>query len=64
MFPIQDKMPGKNGGDVETFFGPSVKIEGKFFSQGNVVIEGMVSGTLKTENNLHIGKNADRKSVV
>ena len=48
----------KEGGDVETIIGPSVKVEGDFMSKGNVTVEGMVSGTLKTDKDLKIGVGA------
>lgn len=48
----------KEGGDVETIIGPSVKVEGDFVSKGNVTVEGMVSGTLKTDKDLKIGVGA------
>ena len=44
--------------DVETIIGPSVNVEGDFVAAGNVVVEGTISGTLKTENNLTVGEHA------
>lgn len=46
------------GDDVETIVGPSVKVEGDFVSQGNIVIEGQVSGSIKTEKNLRVEQGA------
>lgn len=43
---------------VETLIGPSVKVEGDFVGEGDVVVEGMVTGKLKTKKNLRIGQNA------
>ncbi|OGY43299.1 MAG: hypothetical protein A3J62_02850 [Candidatus Buchananbacteria bacterium RIFCSPHIGHO2_02_FULL_38_8] len=50
----------KEGGvdDVETIIGPSVQVEGDFVAAGDVIIEGMVSGTIKTEKNLKVGEGA------
>ncbi len=48
----------KEGGDAETIIGPSVKVEGDFTSKGNVTVEGMVQGSLKTEKDLKIGVGA------
>lgn len=46
----------KNGGDeTETIIGPSVKVEGDFITEGDIVVEGMVCGTIKTAKNLKIG---------
>jgi len=36
------------GGPAETVVGPSVKIQGDLNSEGNIKIEGMVSGKVKT----------------
>lgn len=55
--------------DVETIVGPSVKVEGDFVSQGNVVIEGTVMGSVKTDKNLrveegaHIDANVEAQNV-
>lgn len=46
------------GDDVETIVGPSVKVEGDFVSKGNVVIEGMVTGSVKTDKNLRVEEGA------
>src|SRR3989339_273772 len=34
--------------DVETVVGPSVKVEGDFASEGNIVVKGTVTGSVKT----------------
>lgn len=44
--------------EVETIIGPSVQVEGNFVANGDVVIEGMVSGSIKTAKNLRVGENA------
>jgi len=44
--------------EIETVIGPSVHVEGDFVAVGDIVIEGTVSGKLRTENNLRIGENA------
>lgn len=41
---------------LETIIGPSVKVEGEFESNGDVTIEGSLSGSIKTKGNLIIGK--------
>lgn len=50
----------KKGGlnEVETIIGPSVQVEGNFVAAGDVIVEGIVAGTLKTEKNLRIGEGA------
>ncbi len=44
--------------NIETVIGPSVQVEGNFFANGDIIIEGVVSGSIKTEKNLRIGQNA------
>lgn len=43
---------------VETIIGPSVKVKGDFNSDGNIVVEGIFDGNLKTKGNLLIGNQA------
>ncbi|HLC64281.1 MAG TPA: polymer-forming cytoskeletal protein [Patescibacteria group bacterium] len=47
--------PSKN---VETIIGPSVKVEGDFNGDGDVIVEGIVVGNLTTKNHLKVGKGA------
>lgn len=47
-----------HSGKIETIIGPSVKVEGDFKGDGDLVIEGMLIGNLQTKNNLKIGQNA------
>lgn len=44
--------------EIETIIGPSVQVEGNFIANGDVVIEGTVSGSIRTEKNLRVGPNA------
>ncbi len=44
--------------EPETVIAASVKVEGDFQSQGNVLIEGVVEGSLKTERDLRVGERA------
>lgn len=50
--------------EVETVIGPSVKVEGNFVGEGNIVVEGTVHGMLKTRHNLRVGKDAKIKADV
>lgn len=43
---------------IETIIGPSVRVEGDFKGEGDLIIEGMLIGSLQTKNNLKIGQNA------
>jgi len=42
----------------DTVIGGSIKIEGDLASQGNIIIEGQVVGSVKTESHLTIGQQA------
>jgi len=44
--------------EAETIISASVKVEGDFVSQGNVLIEGEVEGSIKTEKDLRVGEHA------
>lgn len=52
------------GGETETIIGPSVKVEGDFHGEGSIVVEGQVTGSLKTNQNLKVGANAKIKADV
>jgi len=54
------KQTEKNVSDkeVETVIGSSVKVKGDFIGKGNVIVEGIVKGSLKTDRNLQVGVNA------
>lgn len=44
--------------EVETIIGPSIKVKGNFNGQGNIVIEGLLEGSLKTNGDVFIGDKA------
>ena len=44
--------------DAETIIGPSIKVKGNFHGEGNMVIEGIVEGSIKTNKNLLVGERA------
>lgn len=44
--------------DAETVIGSSIKVKGNFQGKGNIVIDGMLEGSVKTEANLFIGEEA------
>lgn len=48
----------ESGDSIETVIGPSVQVEGNFVANGDIIIEGIVSGSIKTEKNLRIGEGA------
>src|SRR3989344_784836 len=41
--------------ETDTVIGPSVKVEGDFVTEGNVIVEGTICGTIKTSKNLKVG---------
>ena len=47
-----------DGDNVETVIGPSVQVEGNFVANGDIIIEGTVAGSIRTEKNLRIGQGA------
>jgi len=44
--------------DVETIIGESIKVKGDFNGNGNIVIDGILEGSLKTKSNIFIGEKA------
>ncbi|MBI5222508.1 MAG: polymer-forming cytoskeletal protein [Candidatus Magasanikbacteria bacterium] len=56
--PQQEYAPGVSPDEVETVVGPSVRVEGDFASEGNIVVKGIVSGSVKTSKVLTVEKGA------
>ncbi|MFA5886849.1 MAG: polymer-forming cytoskeletal protein [Patescibacteria group bacterium] len=44
--------------DAETIIGASIKVKGNFQGQGNIIIEGALEGSLKTDASIFIGDKA------
>lgn len=63
MFNKKDK-PMANVKGNDTIIAQGVKVEGDFHSNGNVVIEGELSGSLSTTQSLQIGESAIIKANV
>jgi cytoskeletal protein CcmA (bactofilin family) len=57
-------MSKENFKEVETIIGPSVKVEGDFKADGNIIIEGELIGNVKTKKNLRIGESAKIKANI
>lgn len=51
-------------GENETIIGPSVKVDGDFVSEGNVWVQGIVNGSLKTRGDLRVEKGSKIKADV
>lgn len=49
---------------TETIVGADVNLRGNLKSEGNVRIEGSLSGEIKTKGDIYIGKNAQVKATV
>lgn len=62
MFNNENTM--QNHDDTDTIIGPSVKVDGNFKSDGNIIVEGMVQGSVKTKSNLTVGQSAKIKAEV
>ena len=56
----QEEYPTAAGSpdEVETVVGPSVRVEGDFASEGNIIVKGIVSGSVKTSKLLTVEKGA------
>ncbi|MBU1131494.1 polymer-forming cytoskeletal protein [Patescibacteria group bacterium] len=52
------KEPTKSNKNIETIIGPSVKVDGDFHGDGDVIVEGIVTGNLKTKNDLKVMEGA------
>jgi len=61
MFNRDEKLQLK---DAETIIGPSVKVKGEFNGQGDIIVEGVLEGSLKTGNRLRVGDKAKIKASI
>jgi cytoskeletal protein CcmA (bactofilin family) len=50
--------------EAETIIGPSVKVKGNFHGDGNMIIDGLVEGSIKTSKNLLLGNTAKISATV
>jgi cytoskeletal protein CcmA (bactofilin family) len=57
-------MSKENFKEVETIIGPTVRVEGDFKADGNIVIDGQMEGNLKTKKGLRVGEGARIKADV
>lgn len=44
--------------EAETIIGPSVKVEGDFIGEGNLIVDGIIKGRVQTAGNLKVGPKA------
>lgn len=57
MFKVNDEEDYK-GGAEDTIIGSAIKVEGDLVSSGNIIVEGEVSGSIKTDKDLRVGEKA------
>lgn len=57
-----NKNEGGENKSMETVIGKSVKVNGNFHGDGNIIVEGEVEGTLKTSQDLTITETANIKA--
>lgn len=57
MFSKEDQTTSASR-QAETIIGPSIKVEGNFVGQGNIIVDGTVVGTLKTSEDIRVGEGA------
>jgi cytoskeletal protein CcmA (bactofilin family) len=63
MFRKLDQI-SKGSSVAETIIGPSVRVEGNFVGQGDIIVEGEVKGALQTKNNVRIGPKAQVRANI
>ncbi|MFP4514906.1 MAG: polymer-forming cytoskeletal protein [Parcubacteria group bacterium] len=63
MFGNKDKS-FENIKDAETVIGPAIKVKGNFHGKGNIIIEGSLEGSIKTDSSLLIGEKAKVKANI
>lgn len=63
MFGNKDKS-FENIKDAETVIGPAIKVKGNFHGKGNIIIEGSLEGSIKTDSSLLIGEKAKVKASI
>ncbi|PIZ98376.1 MAG: cell shape determination protein CcmA [Candidatus Komeilibacteria bacterium CG_4_10_14_0_2_um_filter_37_10] len=61
---FKDDNPAKDIKVADTIIGSSVKVEGDFISDHDIIIDGQVIGNIKTKNNLKIGISAVVKAEI
>lgn len=63
MFSNQSRETAQ-AGSVETLIGPSVKLEGNFSGEGDVVVEGFLIGNLTTKGDVRVGPQAQIEAEI
>jgi len=55
---VEEKVEERSDDSIETVVGPSVTVEGDFASEGDIVVKGTVSGSVKTSRLLSVEEGA------
>ncbi|MEA3450253.1 MAG: polymer-forming cytoskeletal protein [Patescibacteria group bacterium] len=55
---FKNSVKNTNNNRAETIIGPSVKVNGNFHGDGDIIIEGEVEGNVKTKNTLTVNSGA------
>jgi cytoskeletal protein CcmA (bactofilin family) len=63
MFGNKDKS-FENIKDAETVIGPGIRVKGNFHGKGNIIIEGSLEGSIKTDSSLLIAEKAKVKADI
>jgi len=61
MFKKEEEVTIKN---AETIIGPSIKVSGNFFGSGDIIVEGILEGEIKTSNSLYAGEKSKIKANI
>lgn len=61
---FKEENPARDIKTADTVIGISVRVEGDFNSDHDIIIDGSVNGNIKTKNNLKIGKGAKVKAEI
>lgn len=61
MFKKEEEINSKS---AETVIGPSIKVKGNFFGDGDIIVEGRLDGAIKTANSLLVGSKAVIKADI
>ncbi|MEK7211672.1 MAG: polymer-forming cytoskeletal protein [Patescibacteria group bacterium] len=57
-YNLEEAEAAAGGEEAETVIAAGVRVDGNFNSRGNVLIEGIVKGSIKTDRDLKIGEKA------
>src|SRR3990167_6061995 len=59
MFEKKEDFPSTDNKNIETIVGESVKLKGNLKSDGDIIVNGSISGDVKTKASVQVGTNAN-----